>query len=92
MWAYNGFNDLGDLGEEIPQPHKNIPSAILIGLFTVGALYITANITYLRAFRSRRSHSRNTSLRMRFNRSRGHEEHSGSRWRWRFLRWAHYTS
>src|SRR5580704_3885253 len=24
MWAYNGFNDLGDLGEEIVQPQKNI--------------------------------------------------------------------
>ena len=25
MWAYNGFNDLGDLGEEILHPQKNIP-------------------------------------------------------------------
>ena len=49
MWAYNGFNDLGDLGEEILQPHKNIPRAILIGLATVGALYLLVNITYLRA-------------------------------------------
>jgi amino acid transporter len=24
MWAYNGFNDLGELGEEILRPHKNI--------------------------------------------------------------------
>src|SRR3954454_12625262 len=32
MWAYNGFNDLGDLGEEILSPQKNIPRAILIGL------------------------------------------------------------
>jgi amino acid transporter len=48
MWAYNGFNDLGDLGEEIVQPQKNIPRAILLGLGTVGALYITANAVYLR--------------------------------------------
>jgi APA family basic amino acid/polyamine antiporter len=49
MWAYNGFNDLGDLGEEILQPHKNIPRAIIIGLLTVGGLYLLANVTYFHA-------------------------------------------
>jgi basic amino acid/polyamine antiporter, APA family len=48
MWAYNGFNDLGDLGEEIVQPQKNIPRAILLGLCTIGALYLTANAVYFR--------------------------------------------
>jgi len=48
MWAYNGFNDLGDLGEEILQPQKNIPRAILLGLAVVGSLYLMANITYFR--------------------------------------------
>lgn len=46
MWAFNGFNDLGDLGEEISQPEKNIPRAILLGLFTVGGLYLLANAGY----------------------------------------------
>jgi basic amino acid/polyamine antiporter, APA family len=46
MWAYNGFNDLGDLGEEIVQPQKNIPKAIIFGLFTVGGLYLMANVVY----------------------------------------------
>lgn len=46
MWAYNGFNDLGDLGEEIVQPQKNIPIAIILGLFTVGGLYLAANAVY----------------------------------------------
>ena len=46
MWAYNGFNDLGDLGEEISQPHRNIPRAIILGLLTVGGLYLLANIVY----------------------------------------------
>ena len=46
MWAYNGFNDLGDLGEEIVQPQKNIPRAIILGLLTIGGLYLMANITY----------------------------------------------
>jgi amino acid transporter len=46
MWAYNGFNDLGDLGEEIAQPQKNIPRAIIFGLLTVSGLYLMANVVY----------------------------------------------
>ena len=46
MWAYNGFNDLGDLGEEIVHPGKNIPRAIIIGLLVVGGLYLGANVAY----------------------------------------------
>jgi APA family basic amino acid/polyamine antiporter len=46
MWAYNGFNDLGDLGEEIVSPQKNIPRAIVLGLLTVAGLYLMANVTY----------------------------------------------
>lgn len=49
MWAYNGFNDLGDLGEEIVQPQKNIPRAIILGLLTVCGLYLLANISYFRS-------------------------------------------
>jgi len=48
MWAYNGFNDLGDLGEEIVHPQKNIPRAIILGLLTVGGLYLLANVVYFR--------------------------------------------
>ena len=48
MWAYNGFNDLGHLGEEVIDPHKNIPRAILIGLGTIGVLYLLANAVYFR--------------------------------------------
>jgi basic amino acid/polyamine antiporter, APA family len=46
MWAYHGFNDLGDLGEEIVNPQKNIPVAIILGLLTVGGLYLLANVVY----------------------------------------------
>ncbi|MBV9885073.1 MAG: amino acid permease [Acidobacteria bacterium] len=48
MWAYNGFNDLGDLGEEIAEPGKNIPRAIVFGFLTVGTLYLLANVVYFR--------------------------------------------
>lgn len=46
MWAYNGFNDLGNLGEEIKEPGRNLPRAIILGLFTIGALYLSANLVY----------------------------------------------
>jgi basic amino acid/polyamine antiporter, APA family len=46
MWAYNGFNDLGDLGEEIVRPQRNIPRAIILGLLTVSGLYLLANVVY----------------------------------------------
>lgn len=46
MWAYNGFNDLGDLGEEIVEPQKNIPRAIIVGLAIIAGLYLMANVTY----------------------------------------------
>src|SRR5260370_373360 len=48
MWAYNGLNDLGYLGEEILRPEKNIPRAIILGLLTVGGLYLLANVVYFR--------------------------------------------
>jgi amino acid transporter len=48
MWAYNGFNDLGDLGEEVQEPHKNIPRAILMGLAAICGLYLLANAAYFR--------------------------------------------
>lgn len=48
MWAYNGFNDLGAMGEEISDPQRNIHRSIILGLVTVGGLYILANVTYLR--------------------------------------------
>ncbi len=48
MWAYNGFSVLGDLGEEIQEPQKNIPRAIILGLLTVCGLYLLANVIYFR--------------------------------------------
>lgn len=49
MWAYNGFNDLGFVGEEILHPQKNIPRAIIVGLLTVGGLYLMADVAYFHA-------------------------------------------
>jgi basic amino acid/polyamine antiporter, APA family len=49
MWAYNGFNDLGDVGEEIVHPQKNVPRAIILGFLTVGSLYLLVNVIYFRS-------------------------------------------
>jgi APA family basic amino acid/polyamine antiporter len=46
MWAYNGFADLGALGEEIKQPQRNIPRALILGLITIVSLYLMANVIY----------------------------------------------
>src|SRR5439155_9404186 len=49
MWAYNGFNDLGHLGEEIAEPGRNLPRAIIVGLVSVACLYLLANVVYFRS-------------------------------------------
>ena len=49
MWAYNGFQYLGYLGEEILHPAKNIPRALIGGLLIVTGLYLLVNVTYFHA-------------------------------------------
>jgi basic amino acid/polyamine antiporter, APA family len=46
MWAYNGFQCLGYLGAEIRNPAKNIPLALICGVFVVGTLYILVDAAY----------------------------------------------
>jgi APA family basic amino acid/polyamine antiporter len=46
MWAYNGFQNLASLGEEVQNPAKNIPWALVCGLLIVVALYLSINLTY----------------------------------------------
>src|SRR6266487_3240325 len=41
-----GLGTIGALGEEILRPQKNIPRAIILGLLTVGGLYLLANVVY----------------------------------------------
>ena len=43
LWAYDGWNDLNMVAGEIRQPEKNIPLALIIGVATVGALYMLVN-------------------------------------------------
>src|SRR5271154_6678825 len=43
LWAYDGWNDLNMVSEEVRQPERNIPLALIVGVATVGALYMLVN-------------------------------------------------
>jgi APA family basic amino acid/polyamine antiporter len=43
LWAYDGWNDLNMVAGEIRQPERNIPIALIVGVATVGALYMLVN-------------------------------------------------
>jgi basic amino acid/polyamine antiporter, APA family len=46
LWAYNGWEALGSVAEEIREPHKNIPRALFGGLGILIVLYVSANVAY----------------------------------------------
>jgi APA family basic amino acid/polyamine antiporter len=43
LWAYDGWNDLNQVGGEISHPERNIPIALIVGVAIVGALYVLLN-------------------------------------------------
>ncbi|CAK9294978.1 unnamed protein product, partial [Gordionus sp. m RMFG-2023] len=47
LWAYDGWNNLNFLAEEIAEPNKNIPRSIMIGIPLVTVLYVMTNVAYL---------------------------------------------
>ncbi|MGI8952578.1 MAG: APC family permease [Chitinophagaceae bacterium] len=47
FWAYQGWASVGYVGGEIKNAHRNIPKGIVIGIFTVIAIYLLVNFTYL---------------------------------------------
>ncbi len=43
LWAYDGWNDLNMVAGEVKNPERNIPIALILGVATVGALYMLVN-------------------------------------------------
>jgi APA family basic amino acid/polyamine antiporter len=46
LWAYDGWINIGPVAEEIQEPQKNVPLALTVGLLTVIAVYVLANVAY----------------------------------------------
>ena len=44
LWAYDGWNDLTMVAGEVRDPQRNLPLALIAGLFIVGALYMVTNV------------------------------------------------
>ncbi|HNV85968.1 MAG TPA: amino acid permease [Candidatus Omnitrophota bacterium] len=47
LWTYSGWAEAAYVAEEIREPEKNVPRAIIGGLFFVAAIYLLANFIYL---------------------------------------------
>ena len=43
LWAYDGWNDLNMVAGEVKRPERNIPIALIVGVATVGVLYVLMN-------------------------------------------------
>ena len=43
LWAYDGWNDLNMVAEEVMQPERNLPIALVLGVLVVGVLYMAVN-------------------------------------------------
>lgn len=49
MFSYGGWQNLNFVSEEVRDPLRNLPRAILIGVVSVIAVYVGANVAYVHA-------------------------------------------
>jgi APA family basic amino acid/polyamine antiporter len=49
LFAYGGWQQANFVAEEMVEPERNLPRALIGGVFLVAAVYLAANVTYLRA-------------------------------------------
>ncbi len=48
LWSYDGWADLSFIGGEVANPRRNLPRALIGGTVAVIAIYLAANLAYLR--------------------------------------------
>jgi APA family basic amino acid/polyamine antiporter len=49
LWAYDGWNNLTLVGEEIRDPRRTIPRVLILGILGVALVYLLANLAYFYA-------------------------------------------
>jgi APA family basic amino acid/polyamine antiporter len=49
MFAYGGWQNLNFVSEEVRDPLRNLPRAIMLGVLCVIAVYVSANVAYVHA-------------------------------------------
>ena len=50
LWAFDGWNNLTMVGEEIKNPQRTIPLVMVLGIIFVAAVYLLTNIAFLYAY------------------------------------------
>jgi amino acid transporter len=46
MWAYDGWGNVTVIAEEVHNPERNVPVALIVGVIALVALYAGANLAY----------------------------------------------
>jgi amino acid transporter len=46
LWAYHGWMNIAPVAEEVRNPQRNLPLALLLGVGTIIVLYLSANLAY----------------------------------------------
>lgn len=47
FWGYEGWNNIGYIGEEVEQPRKNLPKALAFGTILVISAYVLLNLVFV---------------------------------------------
>jgi APA family basic amino acid/polyamine antiporter len=47
FWAFEGWMNVGFVGDEIKNPQRNIPRILIFGILIITAIYLMVNSTYL---------------------------------------------
>ena len=61
LWAFDGWNNLPMVGEEVREPQRNLPLALGLGVLAVLALYLCANWAYFHVLGIEEIQSANSS-------------------------------